>query len=88
MADMQINLPEVERKMGHLSEIAKELYDDGVKEGKSDCIKRILSKRLSEFPNENWKRQLDETSLEKLDRISDEVFRIKSWDDVEKILDE
>ncbi len=74
--------------MGHLAEIAKELYDDGVKEGKSDCIKRILSKKLNEFPNDRWEKLIDETSLEKLDRISDEIFKIKSWDDIEKILGE
>ena len=33
-------------------------------------------------------KSLEITSLEKLDRISDEIFRIKSWDDVEKILGE
>jgi len=72
--------------MGNLAKIAKELYSDGMKEGKTEYIKRILSKKLNLFPGEEIEVLMEETSVEKLDEIGDKVFEINSWEEVYVIL--
>ena len=59
--------------MGNLAKIAKELYSDGMKEGKTEYIKRILSKKLNLFPGEEIEVLMEETSVEKLDEIALEL---------------
>jgi len=79
-------IKEKEEDMGNLAKIAKELYSDGMKEGKTEYIKRILSKKLNLFPGEEIEVLMEETSVEKLDEIGDKVFEINSWEEVYVIL--
>lgn len=72
--------------MEHLAEIARELYDDGLKEGKVECIKSVLYKRVKKFPSYDWKLMLEDAPMEKIDKIKDTLLDISSWEDVEVIL--
>lgn len=72
--------------MGKLAEIAKELYDDGLKEGKVECIKSVLYKKVKNFPEYDWCSVLEDAPMEKIDRIKDKLLEISSWEDVEIIL--
>lgn len=73
--------------MGTLAEIAKELYDDGMKEGKTEYIKKLLIKKLKSVPKEKIMMLMEDVSIEKLDEIGDKVLEIDSLEEIEQILE-
>ena len=72
--------------MGNLAEIAKELYDDGMKEGKTEYIKKLLIKKLKSVPRKEIDILMEDMSIEVLDEIGDKIFEITSWEEVDKML--
>ena len=71
--------------MENLEKVGREIYEEGVSDGRRICLQKFLNKKLKE---ENGKINLliETTSTDKLYEIENKIFDINSWSEVEEIL--
>ena len=81
-----IKVGKIEGRAKGLEEGWKQGKKEGRQEGQKTTLIRMLNKKIKSEASEKVLMQIEEASIEKLDKLEDNIFEITSWEEVEDII--